>query len=318
MPALSRPITLGVLAISIALFASVGPRVGVASGVSENPAALSGELQPAQEVTETPAPDIYGLIEANGRLLYLTCLGSGTPTIVLETGEGGTTFDYHLIHGRLSRRTTVCAYDRANNGRSDSAPVPRTAEDIASDLNALLESAHVPGPYLLVGKSAGGLLVQAYARMHPDQVVGVVTMNPVPPAGPWLDAVLEVFTEDEYAGELAYYEGDNGESLDYLTSSEQIADTPPPPEVPFVLLISTDFQCEGESICLKSYGIYERTMADVAEEWPCGQLLQIPALHDMPSDDPDTVIEVIERVLSLFTDSSGACQAIELTAEPRS
>ena len=311
----SRAFTLGVLAAVVVLLALVGTGAW-ASPV--NSMSVSGGLQPAQEVTETPAAEIEGFFEANGRSLYLGCLGTGSPTILLETGEGGVTPDFHLIHARLARLTTTCAYERANNGRSDSAPMPRTAEDTSNDLHALLEVAHVPGPYVLVGTSAGGILVQAYARLYPEQIVGVVAMNPVPPAGPWLEAVREVFTDEEYAGELAYYEGDNWESLDYLTSSEQIANALPPPEVPFELLISTDLQCEGYSICLKSYDIYEQVMAEVAAEWPCGHVSHIATLHNMPNFAPETVIEVVEQVLASVSGNSGVCSSIEVTAEPQS
>jgi pimeloyl-ACP methyl ester carboxylesterase len=55
-----------------------------------------------------------------------------------------------------------------------------------NDLHRLLGAADVPGPYVLVGHSAGGLLVQLYARTYPGDLAAVVAMNPVPSAGPWL------------------------------------------------------------------------------------------------------------------------------------
>jgi len=75
------------------------------------------------------------------------------------------------------------------------------------DLHALLASAQVPGPYLLLGYSAGGMLVQHYARTYPDQLAGVVAINPVPSAHPWLDEVSKIFTAQEMASEESYYKG---------------------------------------------------------------------------------------------------------------
>jgi len=115
--------------------------------------------------------------------------------------------EFSQIQKKLADLTTTCAYDRANNGQSDNVPKPRTAKDVVEDLHALLAAAEVPGPYLLVGHSAGGMLVQLYARTYPEQVVGVVSMNPVPPAHPWLDEVSKIFTTQEYSGEEAYYKG---------------------------------------------------------------------------------------------------------------
>jgi pimeloyl-ACP methyl ester carboxylesterase len=87
------------------------------------------------------------------------------------------------IQYALSRDTRVCLYDRAGMGQSDpqATPLttPPTAADAVTDLHALLAAAGVPGPYVLVGHSAGGAFVQLYARTHPEEVAGVVALNAV-------------------------------------------------------------------------------------------------------------------------------------------
>lgn len=160
-----------------------------------------------QTVTATTSTGLKGKFEVNGHSLYIECVGTGSPTIVLETGEGGTVREFSQIQKKLAELTTTCAYDRANNGQSDKVATPRTAKDVVEDLHALLAAAELPGPHLFVGHSAGGMLVQLYARTYPDQAAGVVAMNPVPPAHPWLDEASKIFTAEEYAGEEAYYHG---------------------------------------------------------------------------------------------------------------
>ncbi len=245
----------------------------------------------SQTVTATVSTDLKGKFEVNGHSLHIECLGTGSPTIVLESGEGGTVREFSQIQKKLAELTTTCAYDRANNGQSDKVATPRTAKDVMEDLHALLSAAKVPGPYLLVGHSAGGMFVQLYARTYPDQVFGVVAMNPVPPAHPWLDQVGD-------ASEEAYYRGQNGESLDYLTSSDQIATAPLPPDVPFEMLLSTDIQCEGDQICLKSYSTYEQIMQTVSASWPSGNFSQVESGHNIFVEDPEAVVTTVERVLS--------------------
>jgi pimeloyl-ACP methyl ester carboxylesterase len=81
----------------------------------------------------------------------------------------------------------VCAYDRpgtlvdpadpATRSRSDPAPLPRTAQDVVGDLHALLRAARVPGPYVLVGHSLGGLFVRLYAATYPEEVAGLVLVD---------------------------------------------------------------------------------------------------------------------------------------------
>lgn len=243
-------------------------------------------------VTTQPLETIAGNFEVNGRSLYIECLGSGSPTIVLEPGEGGTHVSMRQLQRKLAERTTTCSYDRANTGSL------RTAQDVVDDLHGLLEAADVPGPFVLVGTSAGGMFVQLYTRIYPDQVVGAVAMNPVPPAHPWLDEVSLIFTAEEYADEESYYRGNNGESFDYLASSEQLAAAAEPPNVPFEMLLSTSVQCEDAEICFKSYPTYVRIMQEVTSKWLQGDFSQVAAGHEIYLDDIDAVLAVVERVLS--------------------
>jgi alpha/beta hydrolase family protein len=257
-------------------------------------ATIQMTVAPVASSTAESAGGVNGNFDVNGHSLYMTCLGTGSPTIVLETGEGGTVSDVSDFQKRLATRTTTCAYNRASTGGL------RTAKDIIEDLHALLAIAQVPSPYLLVGQSAGGLFVQLYARTFPDQVVGVVAMNPVPPAHPWLDEVSQIFTTQGFSDEKAYYQGQNGGPFDYLTSSEQLTAAPKPPEVPFEMLLSTNVQCEDDNTgaCLKSYPNYERIMKDVTAAWPHGHFSQMAASHEIYHDNPDAVVAIVERVLS--------------------
>ena len=255
------------------------------------------EATPVPSPIAAPSTDIEGTFKANGRSLYIVCIGTGSPTIVLEGGEGEGVADLRAFQGALAEQTTTCAYDRANNGRSDRAETPRTAQDVADDLQALLAAAGVPGPYVLVGSSAGGMMVQYFARAFPNQAAGVLAMNPVPPADPWLDEAEALFTPEEYAGEVAYYQGQNGENFDYLTSSEQIAAAPAPPEVPFEMIISTNVQCEGADICLKSYAVYEDIMQAVTADWPQGNFSRVMALHQIFSSNSEAAVAAVMRIL---------------------
>jgi pimeloyl-ACP methyl ester carboxylesterase len=232
----------------------------------------------------------------NGRSLYLQCLGSGSPTVVLEPGENTPGSAMNPLQDPLARQSMTCVYDRANVGSSGTAPTPRTAAEIVTDLHQLLKKADVPGPYVLAGSSAGGTLVQLYARRYPDEVKGVVAMNPVPPADPWLKRVLPIFNNDEDKSEKAYYQGQNDEGIDYLASSKELKEAPPPPRrVPFEMLISTKVQCEGDPTCLKSYGVYEDVEREVAQQWPEGCFHEVAASHDIYADKTDLVVGAVKH-----------------------
>src|SRR5262249_29469736 len=110
----------------------------------------------------------------------------------------------NLAH-QVQSFTRALIYDRAGLGQSDPAPRPRTIQDAVSDLQTLLHTAQVPGPYLLVGHSFGGLIVRLYAHQYPQEVLGLVLLDVphpeqclrelqfLPPPSPQEPAVLSVF-----------------------------------------------------------------------------------------------------------------------------
>ena len=141
-------------------------------------ASVGGGYQTVRESLEAKAyPPPGQLIDVGGHRLHLYCSGSGSPTVVLEPGQGGSSSDFGWITPAVSRETRVCVYDRAGRGWSDAANGPQDAAHIAVDLHTLLERAHVPGPYLLAGHSFGGWYVRSFAAQFPDQVAGMVLLD---------------------------------------------------------------------------------------------------------------------------------------------
>jgi penicillin amidase len=130
-----------------------------------------------------PALDVYAIPQqrvqiADGRTMNLYCQGSGSPTVILEAGAGGSTLEWRWVQRDIARITRVCAYDRAGMGFSDPGPLPRTAGAVVADFSALLWAAKIPPPYVLVSHSLGSYFVRLYADLHPEDVVGMVLIDP--------------------------------------------------------------------------------------------------------------------------------------------
>ena len=126
--------------------------------------------------------DVDGLVTVDGHDLAVHCTGSGSPTAVILHGwidqPGVTSQDFYgPLTAELETDFRVCSYDRANVGDSESVPWTQTPEMVVADLDGLMETIGDPGPYVLIGQSAGGMVASAYAVAHPDKVTGIVMVD---------------------------------------------------------------------------------------------------------------------------------------------
>src|SRR5690242_11541081 len=137
---------------------------------------VSQAIASAVDAARHPAPG--KLVDVGGYRLHINCTGTGSPTVILEAGLGGTSLDWSKVQPAVARFTRVCSYDRAGLGWSDSTPnTRRTAQQIVSELHLLLAHAQIKGPYVLVGHSVGGLNMRLYAYSYPAEVVGMVLLD---------------------------------------------------------------------------------------------------------------------------------------------
>lgn len=117
------------------------------------------------------------LVDVGGHRLHLFCQGEGDPPVIIEAGLGDIGLSWSLVQPDVARFTQVCVYDRAGLGWSDSSPRPRTAEVMLEELRTVLSRSGIPGPYVLVGASLGGLVVRLFADRYPADVAGLVLVD---------------------------------------------------------------------------------------------------------------------------------------------
>jgi len=124
-----------------------------------------------------PADQMVGI---GSHRLQMHLEGKGTPAVVIDAGIADPLDKLRPLQERLARVTQVITYNRAGYGQSEPGPTPRHGGREAEELKALLEKASVPGPYVLVGHSLGALNVQVFASKYPDDVAGMVLLDPPP------------------------------------------------------------------------------------------------------------------------------------------
>jgi pimeloyl-ACP methyl ester carboxylesterase len=166
----SRGVTRRVLAVSVLLASAVAAGCGGHEQKGQRrPTANTPRLLTAG------AGRLAGI--GGGRSLFLHCVGSGSPTVVLEAGFGAGAFAWQDVQPQLGRTTRTCAYDRAGTGNSVAPPGVRDASDEIADLRRLLARARIDPPYVLVGHSYGGVLARVFAYLQPTETAGLVLID---------------------------------------------------------------------------------------------------------------------------------------------
>jgi pimeloyl-ACP methyl ester carboxylesterase len=129
-----------------------------------------------QAATEFPAPG--KLVDIGGRRIEIDCRGSGSPTVILESGlDMNGPLSWALVHDSIAATTRTCGYSRAGVMWSDDKSGPHNAVTIAADLKATLEASHEQGPYVMVGHSLGGPYIMTFTKRYPAEVAGLVFVD---------------------------------------------------------------------------------------------------------------------------------------------
>lgn len=167
----------------------------VASCASQGPGA-SGEATTSASASAMPTRESFATTFdiGGGRSMYLECSGTGSPTVVLVSGQRSSAFEWHTtesattppappVFEEIARTQRVCAYDRPGTvvgdktSRSDPVRQPTDAAKATADLHALLAAAGEQGPFVVVGHSIGGTIARLFASTYPDDVTGMVLVD---------------------------------------------------------------------------------------------------------------------------------------------
>jgi len=100
--------------------------------------------------------------------VHLSCVGVGSPLVILEAGAGRGAADWAKVQPTVGELTQVCSYDRHPD---------HCCDEVIDDLRSALRQASLPGPYVFVGHSLGGLYVRRFADRFPEDVAGLVLVD---------------------------------------------------------------------------------------------------------------------------------------------
>ncbi|HEU5434323.1 MAG TPA: alpha/beta fold hydrolase, partial [Thermomicrobiales bacterium] len=260
---------------------------------------------PATDAEEPPISSPFDI--GGGRLLFLWCIGSGAPTVLLESGYNDDGEIWGPVQIAASRFVRICSYDRAGLSRSDPPPsVPRTATDVVSDLHKLLTVAGVKPPYILVGQGYGALFSRLFASTYPDEIAGMVLVDP------WhedfndrLQAMVTPQQWDEYQAMLVG--AWDYEAVDWPTSYKELRAAGPLPHVPMIVL--SHGETPQPSCCPAAWPVqaqeqlWQSLQKATTALIPGSRRTVVPDAGDMiHQSDPGVVVDAIKTVLDAARD----------------
>ena len=256
--------------------------------------------------------------------------GPGAPVVVFEAGGGGGLASWGSVLRQVTDFAAVVAYDRAGSFGSESDGELPTPRHVAENLHALLEQVGAEPPYVLVGHSLGGPYIRMFTGMYPEDVAGLVYIDPT-----------NIVTEQDQRAldeAMGLSPGDYQRLLE--SSLESVADAqvpagvrdetevimelmnthfadfhslPPVPDVPVTVLMAARFEpsqwvmmsrdvqlnCEPRECHARTMQVRMNMLSAVAQEVTNGTLAVVTnSGHIMQTDDPDLVVWAIRRVVN--------------------
>jgi pimeloyl-ACP methyl ester carboxylesterase len=242
-------------------------------------------------------------VDLGGYRVHVLESGVGSPTVIFESGLGEASSTWSDVQPKVALFARTLAYDRPGLGDSDPSPHPRSVREMAVELHSLLQSVHIPPPYILVGHSLGGTIVQIFAHAYPNEIAGLVLVDPEDSR---LDHLLRShMTAEEWAiRQKALDEAMpkmpaavQAEITAYKKSASEAEKALPLPNVPVVLLTGTeknpDFPGNPLEQDLKLQ-LHDELLAQI----PHSRHILVPnSRHYIQNDAPALVIEAIRSVV---------------------
>jgi alpha/beta hydrolase fold len=260
--------------------------------------------------TISPTEDFDGMVEVAGHAVHLQCFGSGAPTVLLELGAGQELSSWNSTLPLMAEGNRACGYERAGTGTSEPGEEPRTSQVIADELSELIANAGLATPIVLVSHSFGGQHAQAFAQRHPDEVAGMVFIDPR--TAEYQAGYRDNLTPDELAIDeqdlenviaVAPFGPEIAAADDGAAEIEAEGDLP---DVP-VIVLSAGVGFEGQSDADRDFWL--QTHEDLAAQVSDGEQRVVEgAGHEIWRDDQQAVLDALAEVLAASAEQAGQPQ----------
>lgn len=253
------------------------------------------------------------MIDVGGHKLEALVHGKGSPTVVIDAGMIGGMELWRPLQARISQHTQTLSYERAGLGESEEGPEPRSALQIAKELRELLTNAGASPPFVVVGHSAGGMFIRVFAATYPNEIAGIVLVDPATAAvyehmertspARWADYVNEV--RQQYNPGPGWY----GQWSVLQLSMEQARNSWPLPEVPTIVLTALQpIPGEWPLDSPENMAVWLQSHVELLDHIPHAEHVVLPDANHGSIANEDVLGDSILRVINLANGQSRLSQ----------
>jgi pimeloyl-ACP methyl ester carboxylesterase len=236
------------------------------------------------------------MVQVDDHRLFLHCTGQPSDmTVVLENGLGAGLDLWKAVQSKVEESSRVCSYDRSGEGHSDKPTQPQTPDSVAADLHRLLEIEKIPGPYVLVGASLGGIYVRRFALRYPNLTAGIVLVDSSHEEQFSRYVAISPSNAERYATQDGRFD-----RRDFLQATGQLDPGK-----------HLEWRCDVPLIVLEHKGLtgpprteedrlaveWHRLQVDLASRSRYGKLIETNSGHLMAVEQPEIIVDSIRAVI---------------------
>ena len=244
------------------------------------------------------------LISAGEYSLHLRVRRGDWPiTVLFEAGGGADLNSWAAVPETLADRSraSIISYDRAGLGASELGPLELTPLEEIEGLRRTLRALQVPDGVVIVAHSYGGMLALLHAEAFPDDVAALVLVDPMNPrfvadVGDWLKTTVPTITNPSTNRE--YVVQRMTQTMDSISAHLLVVE--PTLGVP-MWIVSAGVPWWGPPDVNTAWTASHKAMA---AESPLRRITVAEiAAHDIPTEDPETILTAITEAIEEATRS---------------
>lgn len=249
----------------------------------------------AAQSLDAPRVDTLWTTVHDHRIAFFVVGDAAAPAVILEPGGSG-----HEAWGNFpvnaAKFARVVTYDRPGYGLSEKCTRPRSAAVIAEELHQALAAIGIKPPFVLGGWSLGGSFVRVFAGAYPEDVAGLVLIDPAPEnfyerAAREHPDVWKPMLEEQNRRIATRGPGHQAEWAAWDATMRQARASDRTVKAPVVLLTATKAVDELQGIWIDEHRKWAERTPNVSH------ILVEGAGHAIHRDNPSAVLLAVRRLL---------------------